>query len=233
MKEFKAPKKPLIFNLMLAFILILIFNSFLFPTIQDRRINNVDYGTFLDMVEEGNVNEVEIKDHYVIFSSKDGKLYRTGAIEDINLVERLHQNNVIFSKVVPKETSPLLSFFLLWILPFIVFILIGNFLSKKLQNRIGNGPNAMTFGKSKAKIYVEAQTGITFDDVAGQDEAKEALKEIVDFLHDPKKYTEIGAKIPKGALLVGPPGTGKTLLAKAVAGESKVPFFSISGSEFV
>ena len=233
MKEIKSPKKPLIFNLAVAFVLILIINSFLFPTIKDRMITDVDYGTFLTMVEKGEVETVEIKDNYVNFVSDEGKMFRTGAIEDIHLVERLHEAGVTFSKVVPKEASPLLSFFLFWILPFLVFIMIGNYFAKKLQNRIGGGPGAMTFGKSRAKIYVEAQTGITFDDVAGQDEAKEALSEIVDFLHNPKKYTEIGAKIPKGALLVGPPGTGKTLLAKAVAGESKVPFFSISGSEFV
>lgn len=233
MKEIKSPKKPIIFNLAVAFVLILIINSFLFPTIKDRMITDVDYGTFLTMVEKGEVETVEIKDNYVNFVSDEGKMFRTGAIEDIHLVERLHEAGVTFSKVVPKEASPLLSFFLFWILPFLVFIMIGNYFAKKLQNRIGGGPGAMTFGKSRAKIYVEAQTGITFDDVAGQDEAKEALSEIVDFLHNPKKYTEIGAKIPKGALLVGPPGTGKTLLAKAVAGESKVPFFSISGSEFV
>lgn len=233
MKEIKSPKKPLIFNLAVAFVLILIINSFLFPTIKDRMITDVDYGTFLTMVEKGEVETVEIKDNYVNFVSDEGKMFRTGVIEDIHLVERLHEAGVTFSKVVPKEASPLLSFFLFWILPFLVFIMIGNYFAKKLQNRIGGGPGAMTFGKSRAKIYVEAQTGITFDDVAGQDEAKEALSEIVDFLHNPKKYTEIGAKIPKGALLVGPPGTGKTLLAKAVAGESKVPFFSISGSEFV
>lgn len=233
MKEIKSPKKPIIFNLAVAFVLILIINSFLFPTIKDRMITDVDYGTFLTMVEKGEVETVEIKDNYVNFVSDEGKMFRTGVIEDIHLVERLHEAGVTFSKVVPKEASPLLSFFLFWILPFLVFIMIGNYFAKKLQNRIGGGPGAMTFGKSRAKIYVEAQTGITFDDVAGQDEAKEALSEIVDFLHNPKKYTEIGAKIPKGALLVGPPGTGKTLLAKAVAGESKVPFFSISGSEFV
>src|SRR5690554_1680296 len=233
MKEIKSPKKPLIFNLAVAFVLILIINSFLFPTIKDRMITDVDYGTFLTMVEKGEVETVEIKDNYVNFVSDEGKMFRTGAIEDIHLVERLHEAGVTFSKVVPKEASPLLSFFLFWILPFLVFIMIGNYFAKKLQNRIGGGPGAMTFGKSRAKIYVEAQTGITFDDVAGQDEAKEALSEIVDFLHNPKKYTEIGAKIPKGALLVGPPGTGKTLLAKAVAGEAGVPFFSLSGSDFV
>ena len=161
-----------------------------------------------------------------------GNLYKTGTIEDPKLVDRLHSAEVKFTKVIPKETSPLLSFILMWILPLIIFIAIGQWMMKKMQNKIGGG-NALSFGKSKAKIYVEAESGITFADVAGQDEAKEALNEIVDFLNNPKKYSAIGAKIPKGALLVGPPGTGKTLLAKALAGESKVPFFSISGSEFV
>lgn len=161
-------------------------------------------------------------------------MYRTGVIEDPDLVDRLHDANVKFTKIVPRELSPLMTFLISWILPLLIFILIGRYLSKKLGDRLGaGGASPMTFGKSNAKIYVEAQTGITFADVAGQDEAKEALQEIVDFLHNPSKYKDIGAKIPKGALLVGPPGTGKTLLAKAVAGESKVPFFSISGSEFV
>lgn len=236
MKEIKKPKKPLIYNLGIAILLILIINSFLIPSISDRFINEVDYGTFLDKVEEGAVREVEIENNYITFvtgTEDNREVYRTGVIEDINLVERLHAADVKFTKIVPEELSPLMSFLLMWILPFAIFIFIGNYFAKKLQSRMGGGPGAMTFGKSKAKIYVEAQTGITFQDVAGQDEAKEALNEIVDFLHNPKKYTEIGAKIPKGALLVGPPGTGKTLLAKAVAGESKVPFFSISGSEFV
>ena len=215
MKEIKSPKKPLIFNLAVAFVLILIINSFLFPTIKDRMITDVDYGTFLTMVEKGEIETVEIKDNYVNFVSDEGKMFRTGAIEDIHLVERLHEAGVTFSKVVPKEASPLLSFFLFWILPFLVFLMIGNYFAKKLQNRIGGGPGAMTFGKSRAKIYVEAQTGITFDDVAGQDEAKEALSEIVDFLHNPKKYTEIGAKIPKGTLLLWATGNRENSTRKS------------------
>ncbi|WP_462413414.1 ATP-dependent zinc metalloprotease FtsH [Neobacillus sp. Marseille-QA0830] len=236
MKEFKPPKKPIIFYYGIAIVILLLLNSFIFPAIMERSVKEVDYGTFLNMVEAGKVKEVEINDNTIMFkpvNTNQAKLYKTGAIDDPQLVDRLHKANVKFTKVIPRETSPLLSFILSWILPFLIFIAIGQWLMKRMQNRLGGGSGALSFGKSNAKVYVEAQTGITFKDVAGQDEAKEALQEIVDFLHNPKKYREIGANIPKGALLVGPPGTGKTLLAKAVAGESKVPFFSISGSEFV
>lgn len=235
MKEIKPPKKPLMFYYMLVLMIMLLFNTFVVPAIMNASVSEVDYGTFLTMVDEGSVKTVEIQDTKILFNAPDagGKdaVYMTGRMEDIGLVERLYSKGVSFSKVIPQETSPIMSFLLTWILPIGLFLYLGQKLSGKL-NQGGMG-NAMSFGKSNAKVYVEAQTGKTFADVAGQDEAKDALREIVDFLHDPKKYSDIGASIPKGALLVGPPGTGKTLLAKAVAGESKVPFFSISGSEFV
>lgn len=237
MKEIKPPKKPLLFYYGIILIVILLLNSFIFPAIFHKQVKEVDYGTFLTMVEKGDVQKVEIEDNYILFNSAAGgdkeSYYRTGVVDDPKLVDRLHKADVQFTKVIPRENSPFLNFILTWILPLLIFIAIGQWFAKKMQNKVMGGGNALSFGKSKAKVYVEAQTGITFADVAGQDEAKEALQEIVDFLHNPKKYKEIGAKIPKGALLVGPPGTGKTLLAKAVAGESKVPFFSISGSEFV
>ncbi len=237
MKEVKPPKKPLLYYYGIILVVILILNSFIFPAIFQKQVKEVDYGTFLTMVEEGNVEKVEIKENYILFNSDSARekdsYFRTGAVDDPKLVDRLHVADVEFTRVIPRENSPFLSFLLMWILPLIIFIVIGQWFAKKMQGKMMGGGNALSFGKSKAKVYVEAQIGITFADVAGQDEAKEALREIVDFLHNPKKYKEIGAKIPKGALLVGPPGTGKTLLAKAVAGESKVPFFSISGSEFV
>ena len=236
MKEIKPPKKPIIFYYLVILLVIMLLNTFIFPAIVNRSVKEVDYGTFLTMVEQGKVKEVEIKDNSIVFvptNKSETKIYKTGTVDDPKLVDRLHKANVKFTKVIPKENSPLLNFFLTWIFPLLIFIVIGQWLMRKLQNKLPGGGGALSFGKSNAKVYVEAQTGITFADVAGQDEAKEALQEIVDFLHNPKKYKEIGAKIPKGALLVGPPGTGKTLLAKAVAGESKVPFFSISGSEFV
>lgn len=187
------------------------------------------------MVDQGKVKQVQIEDDYITFKPKTGDtVYKTGTMNDPDLVNRLHKANVKFAKVVPRENSPLITFFWTWVAPLLIFILIGQWLTKRMQSRImGGGGNGFSFGKSNAKVYVESETGITFNDVAGQDEAKEALQEIVDFLHNSKKYVDIGANIPKGALLVGPPGTGKTMLAKAVAGESKVPFFSISGSEFV
>lgn len=237
MKEVKPPKKSNVYFYGSILLVIILLNAFVFPKIIGRFVEDVDYSTFLTMVEKGQVSEVQIENNYINFvpsDKNDRKTYRTGVIEDPELVDRLHEANVKFSKTVPRQLSPLMTFLLSWILPLLIFILIGRYFSRKLGDRIGaGGAGPMTFGKSNAKIYVEAQTGITFTDVAGQDEAKEALQEIVDFLHNPGRYKDIGAKIPKGALLVGPPGTGKTLLAKAVAGESKVPFFSISGSEFV
>lgn len=224
----------MIFYYVIALLILFLINSFIVPFFQQQQVEEVDYHTFLTMVEDERVEKVEIQDRYIVFTTKgeEKQVYETGRVEDSALVDRLHSVGVEFTQVVPKEASPLMNFFLFWILPIIIFIGIGQLLVRNLQKRMGGG-NAMTFGKSKSKVYVEAESGVTFADVAGQDEAKEALTEIVDFLHKPDRYTKIGAKLPKGALLVGPPGTGKTLLARAVAGEAKVPFFSISGSEFV
>jgi cell division protease FtsH len=235
MKEIKPPKKSLMFYYSIVLLIMLLFNTFIVPAIMNASVSEVDYGTFLSMVDAGSVKTVEIQETKILYNAPDAQgkdaVYMTGRMEDTGLVDRLYAKGVSFSKVIPQEASPIMSFLLTWILPIGLFLYLGQKLSGKL-NQGGMG-NAMSFGKSSAKVYVEAQTGKTFADVAGQDEAKDALREIVDFLHDPKKYSDIGAIIPKGALLVGPPGTGKTLLAKAVAGESKVPFFSISGSEFV
>ncbi|SFL06474.1 cell division protease FtsH [Paenibacillus sp. 1_12] len=236
MKDMKPPKKSVLYYYGITLLLILLINSFVMPAIYNYSVKEVDYGTFLRMVKDGQVKKVDIQNNVIVFTpinTTEAKMYKTGAIEDSKLVDRLYEGNVAFSRVIPRETSPILNFFLTWILPFLIFLLVGQWLMKKLANRLPGGGNPMSFGKSNVKVYMESLTGVTFANVAGQDEAKEALQEIVDFLHNPKKYTEIGASIPKGALLVGPPGTGKTLLAKAVAGESKVPFFSISGSEFV
>lgn len=237
MKIQKNSKKPLIYYYIVVIVIMMLANTLLLPMILQKEISKVDYGTFLKQIESGQVIKVEIQENQIGFSAvnEEGKegLYITGRLEDPDLVKRLYSANVSFERVIPKETSPLVSFLLSWILPMVIFTILGQRLVGKIQGKMGGMGNAMTFGKSNVKVYVEAQTGKTFADVAGQDEAKEALQEIVDFLHNPQKYKEIGAKVPKGALLVGPPGTGKTLLAKAVAGESKVPFFSISGSEFV
>lgn len=231
------PKKPLIFFYGIGLILLLLLNAFVFPSLLKQPITEVDYGTFLTQVESGAVSEVNIQSTQINFKAKDasGKYmdYVTGTVNDPDLVNRLHTKGVKFSQTIPKQNSPLMNFLLTWILPLVFFFAMGQLLTSQMSKRMGGGINAMSFGKSKAKIYVQAQTGKTFGDVAGQDEAKEALMEIVDFLHNPAKYAEIGANLPKGALLVGPPGTGKTLLAQSVAGEAKVPFFSISGSEFV
>ena len=233
MKDHKNPKKPLIFYYGIALVIVLLLNALVFPYVLNQQITQVDYGTFLDLVEKGKVKNVEVQDYQIMFVAKDEAnkdvVYVTGRMDDPELSNRLHQAKIEFSKVIPKENSPLINFIMTWILPIAIFIGIGQLFSRTMQKRMG----PMSFGKSNAKIYVSAQTGKTFADVAGQDEAKEALTEIVDFLHNPNKYKGIGAIMPKGALLVGPPGTGKTLLAQAVAGESKVPFFSISGSEFV
>lgn len=237
MKIQKNSKKPLIYYYIVVIVIMMLANTLLLPMILQKEISKVDYGTFLKQIESGQVRKVEIQENQIGFSAvnEEGKegLYITGRLEDPDLVKRLYSANVSFERVIPKETSPFISFLLSWILPMVIFTILGQRLVGKIQGKMGGMGNAMTFGKSNVKVYVEAQTGKTFADVAGQDEAKEALQEIVDFLHNPQKYKEIGAKVPKGALLVGPPGTGKTLLAKAVAGESKVPFFSISGSEFV
>lgn len=215
------------------FVIVIILNAFVFPIISDHSVEEVDYGTFLKQVENGAVTDVQIDQNYLEYTitGVDNVTYKTGLINDPELVDRLHEANVPFTKTIVRENSPILGFVLMWILPIIIFLVIGNFIRRRMS--VGGKGNALTFGKSNAKIYVEEEIGKSFDDVAGQDEAKEALLEIVDFLHHPKKFKEIGAKMPKGVLLVGPPGTGKTLIAKALAGESKVPFFSISGSEFV
>ncbi len=235
MKEKKNPQKPMIYYYIIALVIVLLLNALIFPTLTKQQITQVDYGTFLQKISEGKVKTVEVQDTQIGFTALNdtGKetVYLTGKMDDPELVNRLYDAKVEFSKVIPKENSPLINFIFSWVLPIVVFIGIGQLFANSMQKRMGG--NAMSFGKSNAKVYVEAQTGKTFADVAGQDEAKEALTEIVDFLHNSGKYKDIGAIMPKGALLVGPPGTGKTLLAKAVAGESKVPFFSISGSEFV
>ena len=238
MQEEKGPKRSIIYYYLIALLVILLLNIFVLPIIQNKNITEVDYGTFLKQVEKGNVQKVEINENQIAYLTKnkdkqgEQQIYVTGVMDDPDLVNRLYEAGVSFEKVIPKENSPLVNFLLSWILPMFLFIGLGRLFARQLQKRIGGG-GAMTFGKSNAKIYVKAETGKTFEDVAGQDEAKEALTEIVDFLHDPGKYAKIGAILPKGALLVGPPGTGKTLLAQAVAGEANVPFFSISGSEFV
>ena len=238
MKEYKTPKKPIMYYYFIGLLVLMLLNYFVFPQFMKHQVKEVDYGTFLTMVDEGKVNEVEVSTEEIVFTEKDSqgntKYYKTGVMYDPDLTNRLYEKNVKFSQQIVEKTSPLMSVFLTWILPTVVIIGLGQLLLRNMQKKMmGGGGNAMTFGKSNAKVYVESTTGIKFKDVAGQDEAKEALTEIVDFLHNPKKYTEIGAAMPKGALLVGPPGTGKTLLAKAVAGEANVPFFSISGSEFV
>ncbi|MGM9977674.1 MAG: ATP-dependent zinc metalloprotease FtsH [Clostridium sp.] len=222
----------------IGLLILMLLNYFVFPQFMKHQVKQVDYGTFLTMVDEGKVNEVEVSTEEIIFTEKDSEgriqYYKTGIMNDPDLTNRLYEKKVKFSQEIVEKTSPLMSILLTWILPTIVIIALGQILVRNMQKKMmGGGGNAMTFGKSNAKVYVESTTGIKFKDVAGEDEAKEALTEIVDFLHNPKKYTEIGAVMPKGALLVGPPGTGKTLLAKAVAGEANVPFFSISGSEFV
>lgn len=235
MKEVKQPKKPLIFYYFAVLVVMLLLNSLLFPKILKQKVETVDYGTFLNMVDEKQLEMVQIEGDYIYFVDKQETpaFYRTTTFDDPELVDRLQKSGCSFGRVVQEEMSPILSFFISWVLPIAVFIILGQWLSSKMMKKMGGGMSAMQFGKSNAKVYVESTTGIKFSDVAGEDEAKEILKEIVDFLHNPQKYSEIGASMPKGALLVGPPGTGKTLLAKAVAGEASVPFFSISGSEFV
>ena len=239
MKKVEKPKKPLIFYYLIALIILVFLNTFLFPNILGKnKVKEVDYGTFLTMVEGKEVSKVELNGDTIYFTdnSEEPKYYETTTFDDPNLVNRLEDAGCEFGRVAQQEMNPLLNFFLVWILPLLIFWALGQWLAKKMMAKMGGGAAGnpfMQFGKSNAKVYVESTTGITFQDVAGEDEAKELLTEIVDFLHNPQKYTEIGAVCPKGALLVGPPGTGKTLLAKAVAGEANVPFFSISGSEFV
>ena len=236
MNEVKKPKKPLIFYYGIALLIILLFNLIAVPWIAERQIKEVDYGTFMTMTEENNIGQVDVQNNRILFTDKENKqIYKTGLMEDPGLIERLHSSDAIFSSEIIEETSPILSFLLTWILPMVIFIGLGQLMTRQLMKKAGGGPNSMMFnmGKSNAKVYVKSSNGIKFTDVAGEDEAKENLAEIVDYLHNPGKYSEIGASMPKGILLVGPPGTGKTLLAKAVAGEANVPFFSMSGSEFV
>ena len=234
MNEIKKPKKPLIFYYGIVMLALLLVNLFIMPWMARRQIQEVDYGTFMTMTENGELGEVEIESNQILFTDKDmTQIYKTGPIEDPGLVERLHAANVTFSSEIIEQTSPLLSILLSWVLPIAVFIGIGQFMSKKLMDRAGGNSMMFNMGKSNAKVYVKSSDGIRFSDVEGVDEAEENLREIVDYLQNPDKYKEIGASMPKGLLLVGPPGTGKTMLAKAVAGESNVPFFSMSGSEFV
>ena len=235
MKEVKPPKKPLIYYYGVALVVLLLINFLLVPLVARHAVQEVDYGTFMTMTENKEIGQVEVEDNQIIFTNKDGsKIYKTGPMNDPDLTQRLYDAGAEFTRDIVEQTSPLLRFVLTWILPIIMFIAIGQLMTKKLTDRAG-GPGSMMFGagKSNAKIYVQSTQGIHFADVAGEDEAKENLQEIVNYLHDPSKYQEIGASMPKGVLLVGPPGTGKTMLAKAVAGEANVPFFSMSGSEFV
>ena len=236
MKEVKSPKKPLIFYYGIALLVIVLFNVIVSPLLVKARVTEVDYGTFMSMIEQKKIGNVEVEDDQIIFTDKDDakKIYKTGAMNDPTLTQRLYDSGAKFSKDIETTTSPLVSFLLTFVLPLIIFIGLGQYMGKKLMEQAG-GKNSMAFGfgKSDAKVYVPSTQGIHFSDVAGEDEAKESLSEIVDYLHNPKKYSDVGASMPKGVLLVGPPGTGKTMLAKAVAGEANVPFFSMSGSEFV
>ena len=237
MKEVKTPRKPLAIYYALVLLMLLLLNFVLLPWMEERQIKEVDYGTFMTMTEEKNIGRVDIESNQIIFTDKDEtQVYKTGLMNDTGLTERLYDAGATFSSEIVEQSSPVLSFLIWFVLPIILFSAIGNQMNKKLMEKAGGGPGSMMFGgmgKSNVKVYVQSTAGIRFADVAGEDEAKENLQEVVNYLHDPSKYESIGAKMPKGILLVGPPGTGKTMLAKAVAGESNVPFFSISGSEFV
>ena len=235
MNEVKTPKKPLIYYYGIALLILMLFNFLAMPWLAKRQIKEVDYGTFMTMTENQEIGQVEIQENQILFTNKDeSQVYKTGLMNDPDLVTRLHSSGAVFASEIVEQMSPFLSILLSWVLPIVIFIGIGQMMSKRMMDKAGGG-NAMTFGmgRSNAKIYVKSSSGIKFSDVAGEDEAKESLAEIVDYLHSPDKYREIGASMPKGVLLVGPPGTGKTMLAKAVAGEASVPFFSMSGSEFV
>lgn len=235
MNEVKTPKKPLIFYYGIAMVVLLLLNMLVMPLITQHQVEEVDYGTFIKMTENKEIGQVEIESDKILFTNKDGsKIYKTGLLNDDGLVQRLYDSGAEFSGEIVEQMSPLMSFIVSWVLPVVLFVVLGQLLSRQLMKKMG-GPNAMKFdmGKSNAKVYVQSSDGIKFADVAGEDEAKENLSEVVDYLHNPNKYKEIGASMPKGILLVGPPGTGKTMLAKAVAGEANVPFFSMSGSEFV
>ena len=232
MKEVKEKKKPILFYYIVALAVIFIFNAIARPYYDSQSVKQVDYGTFMNMTEDEQIADVQIEENQILFKDKDGKEYRTGVVNDPQLTERLHKAKVSFNEVIKEKDSPFTDFLIAWILPILIFFGIGHYFNRRLMNR--GGGNSLMFGaKNQVKVYVPSANGIHFDDVAGEDEAKENLSEIVDFLHHPDKYAKIGAKMPKGVLLVGPPGTGKTMLAKAVAGEAGVPFFPIAGSEFV
>ena len=236
MNEVKTPKKNWFYYYTIVLLILILLNTLIVPMIQQHRVKEVDYGTFISMTEKKEIGKVEIESNQIVFTNKDAsQIYKTGLMDDPNRTERLYESGAEFSSEIIEQMSPLVSFLLTWILPLVIFFALGQYMSKKLMNKMGGGKDSMMFGmgKSNAKIYVKSTEGIKFSDVAGEDEAKENLTEIVDYLHNPNKYKEIGASMPKGILLVGPPGTGKTMLAKAVAGESNVPFFSMSGSEFV
>ena len=236
MKEVKSPKKPLLYYYGIVLLIIIVFNVLVTPMLTKTMVKEVDYGTFMSKIEDKKIDDVQIEDNQILFTDKDDKntIYKTGVMEDPTLTERLYKAGAKFSKEIDQQLSPVAGFLLTGVLPLIIFIALGQYLSRKMMNQMG-GKNSMAFGmgKSNAKVYVPSTEGIRFSDVAGEEEAKENLQEIVDYLHNPEKYTKVGASMPKGVLLVGPPGTGKTMLAKAVAGESNVPFFSMSGSEFV
>ena len=235
MKEVKSPRKPLIYYYGIVLLVLFLFNMLISPLLLKQQVKEVDYGTFMSMIEEKNIGEVQVEDSQIVFTDKDNTtVYKTGAMNDPNLTERLYNSGATFTRDISETMSPLMSILLTVVLPMVIFIGLGQYMSKKLIEQAG-GKNSLAFGmgKSNAKVYVQSTEGIHFSDVAGEDEAKENLAEIVDYLHNPEKYTAVGASMPKGLLLVGPPGTGKTMLAKAVAGEANVPFFSISGSEFV
>ena len=236
MNEVKKPKKPLLYYYSVVMLVLMLFNFLAMPKLMERQVREVDYGTFMSMTEDGNIGQVDIQSNQIVFTDKEGtQIYKTGLVDDPGRVERLYAAGAQFGSEIIEETSPFLTVLLSWVLPIVIFVALGQFMSKKMMDRMGGGTNSMSFnmGKSNAKVYVKSSDGISFADVEGVDEAEESLAEIVDYLHDPSKYKEIGATMPKGVLLVGPPGTGKTMLAKAVAGEANVPFFSMSGSEFV
>ncbi|MBO5518145.1 MAG: ATP-dependent metallopeptidase FtsH/Yme1/Tma family protein, partial [Firmicutes bacterium] len=236
MNEVKQPRRPLMVFYLVMMALMILFNLFVMPRMMQQQVKEVDYGTFMTMTENGEIGEVEVRSNMILFTDKADppQIYRTGIMDDPGLVQRLHESGAEFTSQIVEQASPLASFFFSWIVPFAILMFLGRYLSKKMMDKAG-GPGSMMFnmGKSNAKIYVKSSDGIHFSDVEGVDEAEENLKEIVDYLGNPSKYSEIGASMPKGVLLVGPPGTGKTMLAKAVAGEANVPFFSMSGSEFV
>ncbi len=236
MNEVKRPQRPLLIFYIALLILLFLYNSMLAPMLAEQEIKEVDYGTFMTMTEKGQIGSVQIEDNKILFTNKDkSQVYKTGVMNDPDLVNRLHASGAEFTSKIVEEMSPLASFLMSWVFPILIFFALGQFLSRRMMDKAGGGPGSMMFnmGKSNAKVYVKSSDGIRFSDVEGVDEAEENLQEIVDYLHNPEKYREIGASMPKGVLLVGPPGTGKTMLAKAVAGEADVPFFSMSGSEFV